>query len=75
MPGDDDVFVGIYSNEFPLYLRFYIYWNDDETGLIGRFDITFPTEIAGQFRDEIVSTCRIGLKEMHSAEYYQSIIL
>jgi hypothetical protein len=75
MPGDEDVFVGVYSKEFPLYLRFYVHWNEDETELIGRFDVTFPTEIAHQYRNDVVARLQIAMTEMGSEEYFSSIIL
>ena len=73
--GEFNVFVGIYSTEIPFYLRFYVDWNDDETNLIGRFDLTIPQEMAERFRDEIVQTSEVEMQEMASEKYYQSIIL
>ena len=75
MPGDLDVVLGIYSKDLPLYLRFYVDWNDSETELIGRFDITLSGVAADRYRDEIVSSCDLKIMEMDSVKYYQSIIL
>jgi hypothetical protein len=61
------------SKDIPLYLRFYVDWNDDETDLIGRFDVTIPHDIVRRFRDEVVEISVLEMQEMPSEEYYQSI--
>ncbi len=74
MTDEFNVFVGIYSKELAIYLRIYVEWNDDETEIIGRFDVTFPVNFAGKFRDEITSVSSIEMTEMNSDDYYKSII-
>ena len=74
MPGDFQVFIGVYSKQVPFYLRFYVDWNDDETEIVGRFDITVPNEIAERFRHEVVAASGIELSERPSEGHYRSII-
>lgn len=74
MSGDFNVFVGIYSEELSIYVRFYVEWNDDETQLVGRIDVTVPVNLVDLFRKEIVSVSKTNFKEMDSYEYYKSII-
>jgi hypothetical protein len=74
MPGDFQVSVGIYAKDIPFYLRFYVDWNDDETEVIGRFDVTFPEETANRFRREMDSTSKVEFQEKPSEDYYRSII-
>lgn len=74
MSGDFNVFVGIYSEELSIYVRFYVEWNDDETQLVGRIDVTVPVNLVDLFREEIVSVSKTNFKEMDSYKYYKSII-
>lgn len=74
MPGDFYVFVGVSSKQMPFYLRIYVDWNDDETEIVGRFDVTVPDELAVRFRDDVAYVWRSKFSERSSAEYYGSIM-
>jgi len=74
MPGDFYVFVGVYSKQIPFYLRIHVDWNDDETEIVGRFDVTVPNELAARFRNDVASVSGTEFSERPSPEYYRSIM-
>lgn len=75
MPGDFDVFIGVASANHSWYLRFYLDWDENDEKLIGRFDITFPNEIAIRYKREVLSNFAVEIEEQDAEKYYQSIIL
>jgi hypothetical protein len=75
MPGDFEVFVGIAPQDNSWYLRFYLDWDEDDTNLVGRFDITFSKTLAESFKGEVLSRLNIKIKEQDSESYYKSILL
>jgi hypothetical protein len=75
MPGDDEVFVGVAPDDNSWYLRFHLDWDEDEANLVGRFDVTFPTELAEQYKNVVLSELKIQMREQDAEGYYQSIIV
>jgi hypothetical protein len=75
MPGDDYVVVGIAPQDNSWYLRFFVDWDDADTNLVGRFDITLPEPAATAFRDEVAQSISHGLTEQDAQGYYDAIRL
>ena len=73
MSGDEDVFVGILDTNRSFYLRFYLTWSDDDSSLVGRFDITFVDSVALRFKDKVLAALEINLREADATEYYKAI--
>jgi hypothetical protein len=74
VPDDDYVFVGVAPVAGGWYLRFRVEWDDDGFDLLGRFDVTVPESLVGQFRTEVVWPLSLDLSEQDADSYYQSII-
>jgi len=70
---DGNVFVGIAPHDNSWYLRFQMDWDDDGFQLVGRFDITLPTEIVDRFRNEAANDLPVELEEQDADVYYRSI--
>ena len=75
MSGDFDVFIGIAPKNNSWYLRFYLDWDTNEENLVGRFDITFPNELANNFDEEVLKQFDLEMKKQNVEDYYQSIML
>jgi hypothetical protein len=75
MPGDDDVHVGIATYDNSWYLRFYLYWDEEESDHLGKYDIALPEGLAEGYRDQVLKGSGIEIMEQDSASYYESIIL
>lgn len=75
MSGDFNVFVGIAPENNSWYLRFYLDWDDDEENLVGRFDVTFPNQLAEEFKKDILSQFNFEIEKQDAEKYYRSIIL
>ena len=74
MTEDFNVFNGIAPKDNSWYLRFYLEWDEADTNLVGRFDITFPKSLAEQYKNEVLSKLNLKIQEQISENYYQSII-
>ena len=70
MPGDDEVRIGIAPDDFRWYLRMFADWDEDDARLEGDFDVTFPSELAGRFREEVVPNLPCAVIEESSETYY-----
>ena len=75
MCGDEDVQVGVAPEDNCWYLRFYLSWNEEGYNLIGKFDITVPTQLADWFQHEVSGELEIGLKQQEAESYFRSIAL
>jgi hypothetical protein len=75
MTGDFNVFIGIAPENNSWYLRFYLEWNEDDENLVGRFDVSFPKELAEKFKEGVLSQFNLEIKVQDAEQYYQSIIL
>ena len=75
MPGDDEVFVGVASDDGDWYLRFYLFWDDDGYRLLGRFDLTLPARLQLDYQEEVIQKLNLEMKATESAVYYESIIV
>jgi hypothetical protein len=73
MPGDFDVSIGLAPENQSWYLRFYLDWDEDDNNLVGRFDVTFSSEIAKNFKAEVLSKFDFEMVEQDSESYYQTI--
>jgi hypothetical protein len=75
MPGDDNVFIGIAPDPNIWYLRFYLYWDEGGFDLLGRFDITLPTESAPQFKQRVLDSLDMQMQQQDAATFYNKIKL
>jgi hypothetical protein len=74
MQGDFNVFNGIAPKDNSWYLRFYLEWDESDSNLVGRFDITFSKSLAEQYKNEVLSSLNLNMQERESENYYQSIL-
>jgi hypothetical protein len=75
MPGDDYVRVGIAPSDGKWYLRFYTMWDDEGNLLEGDYDITLPSDLVGEFRQEIIPDLEASVQEESSQAYFQRVIV
>lgn len=73
MPGENNVFVGIAPQSNNWYLRFYLEWDEEGHNLIGRFDITLPSNLAEHFRKALF-TSNLLLVEEDATVFYQHLL-
>ena len=74
MPGDDYVRVGIAPSDGKWYLRFYATWDDEGNLLQGDYDITLPSDLVVEFRQEIIPDFEASVQEESSQTYFQRVI-
>ena len=72
MPGDFCVFVGVSPQDFGWYLRFYLDPDAEEDERFGRFDLTLPTELAEQYKEQVIKPLGLKMQEQEASAYYQS---
>ena len=70
MPGDFDVFIGISDQDTSFYLRFYLDWDENDSQLVGRFDITLVPELLKKFANDVLTHSTILFQEADSEVYF-----
>ncbi|RYG67766.1 hypothetical protein EON80_12960 [bacterium] len=73
MPGDSAVHVGIMPTSHSWYLRFYTEWDESGFEILGRFDVTIPSNLADRLRQEIFPTMPLPLIETDAKAYFARI--
>ena len=73
MSREFEVFIGIASQDFRWYLRFYHSWENDGRDELGRFDVTLPSELIAPFRQQVLGSLSVEVQEQESLSYYLSI--
>jgi len=73
MSREYEVFVGIASQDFRWYLRFYHEWDYHGREEWGRFDITLPNDLIVPYRQQVLVSLSIAVQEQESVPYYLSI--
>ncbi len=74
MQGDEDVFVGISSEEGSWYLRLHLCWDEAGFEPLGGFDVTVPHALAERFRAEVVGQTGVRVREQDADSYYRSLM-
>lgn len=75
MPDDDYVRIGISTNIWNWYLRYYAKLNEKENIIEGNYDITLPDDYAITFKNELLSKLSDKLVEKKSIVYFENIIV
>ncbi|MBS2008636.1 MAG: hypothetical protein JST01_16430 [Cyanobacteria bacterium SZAS TMP-1] len=72
MPGDDCAFVGIAAADGTWYLRFYANWDAEDRELIGRFDLTLPSNIAKEFEETVLKSSGMVMQRQDAEAYFET---
>ncbi len=73
-PGDTHVHVGVAPLDGTWYLRYRADWNEDESELVGGFDLTLPEPWPGEFRRLVIPQLGCAVIEEPSIHYFARIM-
>ena len=74
-PDDNEVFVGIASEDAGWYLRFRAELDSDDRSIVGNFAVTVPSERAPAFGMEVAALSQHRLIEEAADRYYARVIV
>jgi|ERR1700733_2139453 hypothetical protein len=72
-PRDEYVCVGVAPLDGSWYLRFRADWDEAGDSLVGRFDITLPSDLAVSFRNDVVAGLGCAVTEESAGTYYKRV--